>query len=155
MAVNADERCGKISLGLLLCSLLYYTLWVIVVPFVDRDHYFQQYFPPREYAILMVVLVIVVGLVVLTAFIGLVMFHHGRQQNKKILQAINGIDNDDNDDEKEYSDDEYSDDDEEYSDDDDEYSDDDDDDDVVSPSYENDEFEYHDPHRIDGDESGH
>uniref|UniRef100_A0A3Q2DIH4 Dolichol phosphate-mannose biosynthesis regulatory protein n=1 Tax=Cyprinodon variegatus TaxID=28743 RepID=A0A3Q2DIH4_CYPVA len=54
---------------LVLFSLLlfsYYTVWVIVLPFVDSDHLLHRYFLPREYSVILpgiaaVVLLLCIG----------------------------------------------------------------------------------------------
>jgi len=33
-------------------AFLYYFAWTMVTPFVDRTHFTQAYFPPREYGLL-------------------------------------------------------------------------------------------------------
>ncbi|TRY86353.1 hypothetical protein DNTS_016637 [Danionella cerebrum] len=53
MATGADQAVG---FGLVGCSLLlfaYYTIWVIVLPFVDSDHVIHGYFLPREYSVIL------------------------------------------------------------------------------------------------------
>ena len=49
------ENCelGKVILTLTLVSFTYYTLWVIVLPFVDKEYLdsVSVYFPPLEFAL--------------------------------------------------------------------------------------------------------
>ncbi|XP_037835332.1 dolichol phosphate-mannose biosynthesis regulatory protein isoform X1 [Kryptolebias marmoratus] len=67
MASGADRTAG---MGLVLFSLLlfsYYTVWVIVLPFVDADHVLHRYFLPREFSVILpgvagVVLLLCIGL---------------------------------------------------------------------------------------------
>ncbi|KNA17884.1 hypothetical protein SOVF_075770 [Spinacia oleracea] len=66
------------AVGLLLCCIslsifTYYTFWVIILPFVDGDHFIHQYFLPQEYAIIIPVLAGVTLLCFLCVFIGSVM----------------------------------------------------------------------------------
>ncbi|CAG9324692.1 unnamed protein product [Blepharisma stoltei] len=56
----------------------YYTLWIIVTPFVDKGHWIQNYFPEREWAFLIPSLVLISGITILFTFIGLVMVKSGR-----------------------------------------------------------------------------
>ncbi|KAK6947387.1 Dolichol phosphate-mannose biosynthesis regulatory [Dillenia turbinata] len=51
----------------------YYTFWVIILPFVDTDHFIHKYFLPQEYAILIPVFAGVAILCFLSIFIGYVM----------------------------------------------------------------------------------
>ncbi|KAM4719392.1 dolichol phosphate-mannose biosynthesis regulatory protein [Anableps anableps] len=68
MATGADQAVG---MSLVLFSLLlftYYTVWVIVLPFVDSDHVLHRYFLPREYSVILpgiaaVVLLLCIGTV--------------------------------------------------------------------------------------------
>ncbi|XP_027881540.1 dolichol phosphate-mannose biosynthesis regulatory protein-like isoform X2 [Xiphophorus couchianus] len=53
MATGADQAVG---MSLVLFSLLlftYYTVWVIVLPFVDARHVLHRYFLPREYSVIL------------------------------------------------------------------------------------------------------
>uniref|UniRef100_A0A3B3XQQ0 Dolichol phosphate-mannose biosynthesis regulatory protein n=1 Tax=Poecilia mexicana TaxID=48701 RepID=A0A3B3XQQ0_9TELE len=53
MATGADQAVG---MSLVLFSLLlfsYYTVWVIVLPFVDGRHVLHRYFLPREYSVIL------------------------------------------------------------------------------------------------------
>uniref|UniRef100_A0A8C9TWS7 Dolichol phosphate-mannose biosynthesis regulatory protein n=1 Tax=Scleropages formosus TaxID=113540 RepID=A0A8C9TWS7_SCLFO len=65
-----------ISFFILVCFSLvlftYYTVWVIVLPFVDSDHVIHTFFLPREYSVILpgmaaLILILCVGL-----FIGVV-----------------------------------------------------------------------------------
>ncbi|XP_014903198.1 dolichol phosphate-mannose biosynthesis regulatory protein isoform X1 [Poecilia latipinna] len=52
-ATGADQAVG---MSLVLFSLLlfsYYTVWVIVLPFVDGRHVLHRYFLPREYSVIL------------------------------------------------------------------------------------------------------
>ncbi|GLJ05179.1 hypothetical protein SUGI_0012880 [Cryptomeria japonica] len=48
----------------------YYTFWVIILPFVDRDHFAHNYFLPREYAIIIPTFAGVALLSFLLVFVG-------------------------------------------------------------------------------------
>ncbi|XP_012876780.1 PREDICTED: dolichol phosphate-mannose biosynthesis regulatory protein [Dipodomys ordii] len=67
MATGTDQVVG---LGLVAVSLLiftYYTVWVILLPFIDSQHVIHKYFLPRAYA---VVIPLAAGLLLLL-FVGL------------------------------------------------------------------------------------
>ncbi|XP_038601190.1 dolichol phosphate-mannose biosynthesis regulatory protein [Tachyglossus aculeatus] len=67
MATGTDQLVG---LGLVAFSLVvftYYTIWIIILPFIDSDHVIHKYFLPREYA---VTIPLVVGLILLL-FVGI------------------------------------------------------------------------------------
>ncbi|XP_010245207.1 PREDICTED: dolichol phosphate-mannose biosynthesis regulatory protein-like [Nelumbo nucifera] len=69
----ADRAVGFLLSVISLSIFTYYTFWVIILPFVDGDHFIHKYFLPREYAILIPVVAGVALLCFLCAFIGLVM----------------------------------------------------------------------------------
>ncbi|RVE65479.1 hypothetical protein OJAV_G00116950 [Oryzias javanicus] len=66
MATGVDQAVG---MGLVLFSLSlfsYYSVWVIVLPFMDSDHILHKYFLPREYSVILpgiaaVVLLLLIG----------------------------------------------------------------------------------------------
>ncbi|XP_068190900.1 dolichol phosphate-mannose biosynthesis regulatory protein [Antennarius striatus] len=66
MATGVDRAAG---VGLVVFSLLlfvYYSVWVVVLPFVDHDHGLHQYFLSREYSVILpgaaaVVLLLCIG----------------------------------------------------------------------------------------------
>ncbi|XP_041098632.1 dolichol phosphate-mannose biosynthesis regulatory protein [Polyodon spathula] len=66
MASSVDQAVGLGLVGFSLVLFVYYTLWVIVLPFVDSDHAIHGYFLPREYSVILpgvaaLVLVLFVG----------------------------------------------------------------------------------------------
>ncbi|GAQ90830.1 dolichyl-phosphate mannosyltransferase polypeptide 2 regulatory subunit [Klebsormidium nitens] len=78
-----DQLAG---LGLLLFSIsvfVYYTLWVIVLPFVDSDHAVHSYFLPQEYAIALPVGALVLLLSFLLLFLGILMVRSRLGKKKK------------------------------------------------------------------------
>ncbi|MQL68096.1 hypothetical protein Taro_000418 [Colocasia esculenta] len=69
----ADKAVGFVLSSLSLSIFVYYTFWVIILPFVDEDHFVHKYFLPQEYAILIPVAAGVALLSLLCVFIGYVM----------------------------------------------------------------------------------
>ncbi|KAF3954035.1 hypothetical protein CMV_020568 [Castanea mollissima] len=69
----ADRAVGFLLSFISLSIFTYYTFWVIILPFVDSDHFIHEYFLPQEYAILVPVFAGVVLLCFLCVFIGFVM----------------------------------------------------------------------------------
>ncbi|XP_066568892.1 dolichol phosphate-mannose biosynthesis regulatory protein [Amia ocellicauda] len=72
MASGVDQVAGMGLVGFSLMLFTYYTIWVIILPFVDSDHVIHRYFLPREYSVILpgvaaLVLVLFVG-----TFIGVV-----------------------------------------------------------------------------------
>uniref|UniRef100_A0A8C1V720 Dolichol phosphate-mannose biosynthesis regulatory protein n=1 Tax=Cyprinus carpio TaxID=7962 RepID=A0A8C1V720_CYPCA len=52
-ATGADQAVGFGLVGFSLLLFTYYTIWVIVLPFVDNDHVIHSYFLPREYSVIL------------------------------------------------------------------------------------------------------
>nr|GMC79034.1 dolichol-phosphate mannose synthase subunit 2 [Ipomoea batatas] len=48
----ADKAVGLLLAVTSLSIFTYYTFWVIILPFVDSDHFVHKYFLPQEYAII-------------------------------------------------------------------------------------------------------
>ncbi|CAL5197134.1 unnamed protein product [Lathyrus oleraceus] len=69
----ADRSVGFLLSFISLSIFTYYTFWVIILPFVDGDHFVHKYFLPQEYAILIPVSACVALLCLLCIFIGFVM----------------------------------------------------------------------------------
>ncbi|XP_021457498.1 dolichol phosphate-mannose biosynthesis regulatory protein isoform X1 [Oncorhynchus mykiss] len=53
MATGTDRAVGMGLVGFSLLLFTYYTIWVIILPFVDSDHVVHQYFLPREYSVIL------------------------------------------------------------------------------------------------------
>ncbi|XP_050378916.1 dolichol-phosphate mannose synthase subunit 2 isoform X1 [Argentina anserina] len=69
----ADKAVGFLLSYISLSIFTYYTFWVIILPFVNSDHFIHRYFLPQEYAILIPVFAAMVLLCFLSIFIGYVM----------------------------------------------------------------------------------
>ncbi|XP_067826008.1 dolichol phosphate-mannose biosynthesis regulatory protein isoform X1 [Heptranchias perlo] len=82
MATGVDQVVGMGLVGFSLLLFTYYTLWVIVLPFVDSSHILHSYFLPREYAVILpavagLMLVLLVGI-----FITVVMWKNRKPAKK-------------------------------------------------------------------------
>ncbi|XP_028829880.1 dolichol phosphate-mannose biosynthesis regulatory protein [Denticeps clupeoides] len=80
MATGADQVVG---LGLVAFSLMlftYYTIWVIVLPFVDTDHVIHMYFLPREYSVILPGVAALFLLLCVGTFIGVVTWKNRRSK---------------------------------------------------------------------------
>ncbi|KAM0937061.1 putative dolichyl-phosphate beta-D-mannosyltransferase [Dioscorea sansibarensis] len=69
----ADKVVGFLLSAISLTIFIYYTFWVIILPFVDTDHFIHGYFLPQEFAILIPVFAGVALLCFLCVFVGYVM----------------------------------------------------------------------------------
>mmetsp|Transcript_9736 Transcript_9736/g.12797 ORF Transcript_9736/g.12797 Transcript_9736/m.12797 type:complete len:87 (+) Transcript_9736:150-410(+) len=68
--VNKDNRIGIALFSFLVLTFVYYTLWVIILPFVETKHPIQAYFPPRKYAISVPLALMTLIFVTVFTFIG-------------------------------------------------------------------------------------
>ncbi|KAI9319734.1 dolichol phosphate-mannose biosynthesis regulatory [Dichotomocladium elegans] len=73
MSTGTDKAVGAVAFFAAIAIFVYYTLWSLVMPFVDEDHPLQNFFPPWEYAIRIPLIVLIVGLTVILSFLGLTM----------------------------------------------------------------------------------
>ncbi|KAI3866697.1 hypothetical protein MKX03_024592 [Papaver bracteatum] len=69
----ADKAVGLLLTVISLSIFTYYTFWVIILPFVETDHFIHNYFLPQEYAILIPVFAGMALISLLSVFIGFVM----------------------------------------------------------------------------------
>ncbi|ODQ51397.1 hypothetical protein SAICODRAFT_46525, partial [Saitoella complicata NRRL Y-17804] len=51
----------------------YYSIWILLMPFVDADHPVHALFPPREWAIRIPVVICLLGMTIVGSFLGMVM----------------------------------------------------------------------------------
>ncbi|KAI0797913.1 dolichol phosphate-mannose biosynthesis regulatory [Abortiporus biennis] len=58
----SDKALGSMMLLGAGLSFVYYTLWVILLPFFDSSSPVHDWFPPREWAIRIPVTILVVGI---------------------------------------------------------------------------------------------
>ncbi|EAL70424.1 dolichyl-phosphate mannosyltransferase 2 regulatory subunit [Dictyostelium discoideum AX4] len=69
----SDKFIGFVMVLFRIFVFGYYTTWVIITPFIVSDHWIQQYFLPREYGIIIPLVLLVVGITAIGTFLGLVM----------------------------------------------------------------------------------
>lgn len=62
---------------------VYYTAWTFVTPFLDQDSLVQYLFPPRYYAIALPVVALILGVCVITTFIGSVIIKSVQKKKGK------------------------------------------------------------------------
>ena len=65
----------------------YYSIWTLLMPFVDSDHPLQAFFPPRVWAIRIPVILILLGSAVVGSFLGMVMINSNRKRAAKAKAA--------------------------------------------------------------------
>ncbi|RKP39995.1 putative dolichyl-phosphate mannosyltransferase polypeptide 2, partial [Dimargaris cristalligena] len=78
-----DKAVGGFLLLLSVAVFGYYSIWTLIMPFVDADHPLHQFFLPREYAIRIPVVLILLGLTVVGSFLAMVMI---KSEKKKAVK---------------------------------------------------------------------
>ncbi|CAM4568287.1 unnamed protein product, partial [Eretmochelys imbricata] len=51
MATAMDQLVGFGLVAFSLLLFVYYTIWIIILPFIDSDHGIHKFFLPREYSV--------------------------------------------------------------------------------------------------------
>ncbi|XP_053852446.1 dolichol phosphate-mannose biosynthesis regulatory protein [Anomalospiza imberbis] len=82
MATATDQLVGFGLVAFSLVLFVYYTLWIIVLPFIDSDHGIHQYFLPREYAVIIPVAAGLLLLLFIGVFIMFVMWKSRKRAKK-------------------------------------------------------------------------
>ncbi|KAK1781717.1 dolichol phosphate-mannose biosynthesis regulatory [Copromyces sp. CBS 386.78] len=82
-----DKLVGLAMLVAATFVFLYYTIWTLLMPFVDSDHPLQNVFPPREWAIRIPVVLIILGATVIGTFLSMVMIKSNRKKAAKAKAA--------------------------------------------------------------------
>ncbi|KAG7191862.1 uncharacterized protein KQ657_002651 [Scheffersomyces spartinae] len=78
-----DQLVGSCMLAVAASVFTYYTLWVFVLPFVDSESFLQLFFLPRDYAIKIPILLLLVGGLGVGSFIGNVMIKKAQKEKLK------------------------------------------------------------------------
>ncbi|KAI9905012.1 hypothetical protein N3K66_001541 [Trichothecium roseum] len=82
-----DRLVGLAMLVAATVVFLYYTIWTLLMPFVDDDHQLQNFFPPRVWAIRIPVILVLVGSAVVGSFLGVVMIRSNQKKAAKAAAA--------------------------------------------------------------------
>lgn len=83
MATGTDRAAGY---GMMLVSaviFVYYTIWVVLLPFVEKGHAIQRLFPPRMYAVIIPVVAGLLLLGIIGIFVAVVMLKSKKPTPKK------------------------------------------------------------------------
>ncbi|KAM6316169.1 dolichol phosphate-mannose biosynthesis regulatory protein [Podargus strigoides] len=82
MATATDQVVGFGLVAFSLVLFVYYTLWIIILPFIDPDHAIHRYFLPREYAVIIPVVAGLMLLLFICVFIMVVMWKSRKPAKK-------------------------------------------------------------------------
>ncbi|KFZ12243.1 hypothetical protein V502_07192 [Pseudogymnoascus sp. VKM F-4520 (FW-2644)] len=78
-----DKLVGLAMLLVASAVFLYYTIWTLLMPFVDPDQPIQHLFPPRVWAIRIPVIIILLGSALVGSFLSVVMIRSNRKKAAK------------------------------------------------------------------------
>ncbi|KAJ2724850.1 Dolichol phosphate-mannose biosynthesis regulatory protein [Coemansia sp. Benny D115] len=78
-----DKAVGATLLAIGTFVLSYYSIWTLIIPFVDEDHPARMLFPPQWYAIALPVFLLVVGVTGIFGFLSFVMLKSAKKTAKK------------------------------------------------------------------------
>ncbi|KAF2858731.1 hypothetical protein K470DRAFT_272215 [Piedraia hortae CBS 480.64] len=89
MAANTfvDSIVGASMLVVASAVFFYYTVWTLLLPFVNDSHPLQALFPPRVWAIRIPVILLLLGGTVVGTFLASVMIRSNRKQMRKAALA--------------------------------------------------------------------
>ncbi|KAI0273776.1 dolichol phosphate-mannose biosynthesis regulatory, partial [Gloeopeniophorella convolvens] len=79
----SDKLLGGAMMAAAAAVFVYYTTWALLVPFFDASSPIQAWFPPREWAVRLPALILVVGLSAIGGFIGNTIIKENRKQAQK------------------------------------------------------------------------
>ncbi|KAL1918912.1 uncharacterized protein VTP21DRAFT_2293 [Calcarisporiella thermophila] len=83
MANGQDRAVGAAALLVSVFIFVYYTIWALVLPFVDENQPVHNFFPDRSYAITIPVVLLICGLTVIFGFLALVMIKSQKKRKSK------------------------------------------------------------------------
>ncbi|KAJ1720403.1 Dolichol phosphate-mannose biosynthesis regulatory protein, partial [Coemansia biformis] len=64
-----DKAVGAALLAIGSFVFAYYSIWTLVIPFVDEDHQARQLFPPQWFAVAIPVFLLAVGITGIFGFL--------------------------------------------------------------------------------------
>lgn len=78
-----DKLVGLVMLAVATAVFVYYTAWVFVLPFVDESNQLQSFFLPRDYAIKLPIVLLVLAGTAVGTFIGSVLVKKSKKAKSK------------------------------------------------------------------------
>ncbi|CAH6719734.1 putative dolichol phosphate-mannose biosynthesis regulatory protein [[Candida] jaroonii] len=78
-----DQLVGLSMLGVATVVFTYYSTWVFILPFVNDSNIINQFFLPRQYAIIIPLLLLLIGGVGVASFIANVMIKEAQKKKLK------------------------------------------------------------------------
>eukprot|EP01038_Epipyxis_sp_PR26KG_P015133 gene15133-20372_t len=79
----SDKILGFLLLSVSLVIFTYYSIWVLILPFIEKDHPIFKYFLPKEFAISIPATILVIVMVAVGLFVGSVLRNEAIRNKKK------------------------------------------------------------------------
>ena len=79
---GTDRAVGLTLLSIAVFVFGYYTLWTLVLPFVPPGNNMLSYFPPRQYAILIPIALLITALAFVVTFISYTIIKSRKKKTK-------------------------------------------------------------------------
>ncbi|EJD52994.1 hypothetical protein AURDEDRAFT_38235, partial [Auricularia subglabra TFB-10046 SS5] len=79
----SDKALGSLMLLVASFVFIYYTTWAIVLPLLPPENPIHDYFLPREWAVRIPAIILLLGLSAVGTFVATVMIKEGRKQRAK------------------------------------------------------------------------
>lgn len=76
-------------LGVATAVFSYYTAWVFLLPFLEQDNLLQSFFLPREYAIKLPILLLLLAALGVGSFVGNVLIKNAQKEKAKKSKKAN------------------------------------------------------------------
>ncbi|ORZ18915.1 dolichol-phosphate mannosyltransferase 2 [Absidia repens] len=73
MGTGIDKLIGTVGFFVSSSLFIYYTVWVLLMPFVDDGHFLHNYFPNSRHAIRIPLVIMILTLTIIFTFLGTVM----------------------------------------------------------------------------------
>ncbi|QPG74325.1 hypothetical protein FOA43_001652 [Brettanomyces nanus] len=80
--MSIDQLIGLLMLLAATAIFVYYSIWTFVLPFLDEDQFIQKFFLPREYAIKIPVVLLIIGVTLIGIFISNVLIKSTKKKSK-------------------------------------------------------------------------
>ncbi|CAI5760787.1 unnamed protein product [Candida verbasci] len=81
MALDKSIGVGMIFIASFV--FLYYSIWVFILPFINESSFIQQFFLPRDYAIKLPLLLLLLSGLFVGIFVGKVLIKNQQKQKSK------------------------------------------------------------------------
>ncbi|XP_044848078.1 dolichol phosphate-mannose biosynthesis regulatory protein [Mauremys mutica] len=81
-ATAMDQLVGFGLVAFSLLLFVYYTIWIIILPFIDSDHGIHKFFLPREYSVTIPVIAGLLLVLFVGVFIVIVMWKNRKPAKK-------------------------------------------------------------------------